>query len=29
VDLVPIAAYLSGVKIDKPIDGKNPLCEVK
>ncbi|MCK4823561.1 hypothetical protein KA005_47860, partial [bacterium] len=29
VDLVPIAAYLLGVKIDKPIDGKNPLCEVK
>lgn len=29
VDMVPMAAHLGGFKIDKPIDGKNHLSEVK
>lgn len=29
LDLVPMAAHLAGIKIDKPIDGKNRLVEVK
>jgi hypothetical protein len=29
VDLVPMAAYLAGIRIDRPIDGVNRLIEVK
>lgn len=29
VDLVPMAAYLAGIKIDRPIDGRNRFVEVK
>jgi arylsulfatase A-like enzyme len=29
VDMVPMAAYLAGFKIDKPIDGKNQLSEAR
>lgn len=29
VDLVPMATYLTGIKIDKTINGKNRLHEVK
>ena len=29
LDLVPMAAHLAGIKIDKPIDGKDRLVELK